>query len=106
MCVCVCVCVCVCACVCVCVCVCVFVFVKTSLKFNLGKFEEKKFGQRKQSARANVSPAPHPMVDLDVRNDLPLVIRATEGNDSAQFLKRWVQENRKWIDEKLLQNGM
>ena len=38
--------------------------------------------------------------------DLPLVIRATQGNDSAPFLKAWVKNNKKWIDEKLLQNGL
>ena len=48
------------------------------------------------------------MVDVDVSGDessLPLIIRAAEGNDTARYLKVWVKENRKWIDEKLLQNG-
>ncbi|KAL5490930.1 hypothetical protein EMCRGX_G016133 [Ephydatia muelleri] len=45
-------------------------------------------------------------VDVCVNGeDLPLVIRATQGNDSAPFLKAWVKKNKKWIDEKLLQNG-
>lgn len=39
-------------------------------------------------------------------SDLLLVIRATQGNDSAPFLKAWVKENKTWIDEKLLQKGL
>ena len=61
---------------------------------------------------ANYSPAPPQiMAGVDVcvsggESDLLLVIRATQGNDSAPFLKAWVKENKTWIDEKLLQKGL
>ena len=36
---------------------------------------------------------------------LPLFIYAKEGNDSVDFLKEWIADNKAWLDAKMLQHG-
>ena len=45
-------------------------------------------------------------VSVDSESDLPLIIRATEGNDSVHYLKNWITDNKSWLEAKMLEHGM
>lgn len=36
---------------------------------------------------------------------LPLMIRPEGGNNSVDFLKSWIAENKQWLNDKLLEHG-
>lgn len=47
-------------------------------------------------------------VNVSVRADgesLPLFVRPRDGNNSLAFLKRWIGDNKAWIERKLQQHG-
>ena len=45
------------------------------------------------------------VVSEDGPESLPLIVRPKDGNSSVEFIKRWVSDNKDWIDEKLLEHG-
>ena len=50
------------------------------------------------------------MVDISFREDgetLPLIIRPRSGgnNTSADFLREWVRDNKKLVEQKMLEHG-
>ena len=45
------------------------------------------------------------VVSKDGPESLPLIVRPKDGNSSVEFIKRWVSDNKDWIDEKLLEHG-
>ena len=47
----------------------------------------------------------HPVGVKVEENTLPLIIRATEGNDSVDYLKKWIAQNKKWLEAKMLRHG-
>ena len=49
--------------------------------------------------------APPEGVSVDSESNLPLIIRATEGNDSVHYLKKWITDNKSWLEAKMLEHG-